>query len=137
MHRTSAYSSSPTGALGADWDQPTRDARSVRTQGTGRASKAGLSKVNSNTEDRTLHTYRTVPTGHVRRVPCNLPGMSEPKQCYGRRSFTLQYYGRHQFPYQANAVIFSTCLWASTVLWAPSFAIHDEYGKISHMRLTQ
>ena len=30
-----------------------------------------------------------------------------------------------------------TCLWASTVLWVSSFAIHSEYGKTSHMRLTQ
>ena len=43
MHRTSAYSSSPTGAVGADWDQPTGDTRSVRTQETGRTSKAGRS----------------------------------------------------------------------------------------------
>ena len=34
-------------------------------------------QVNRNTEDRTLYTYRT--------VPYNLPGMSEPKQCCGRR----------------------------------------------------
>ena len=31
MHRTSIYSSSPTGAVGADWDQPIGDACSVRT----------------------------------------------------------------------------------------------------------
>ena len=39
MHRTHAYSSSPTGTVGADWDQPTGDARSVRTQETGREAR--------------------------------------------------------------------------------------------------
>ena len=43
MRRIPAYSSSPTGAVGADWDQPTGDARSVRTQEMGEASKAGRS----------------------------------------------------------------------------------------------
>ena len=38
--RTSAYSSSPTGAVRADWEGPTRDARSVRTQESGRVDKA-------------------------------------------------------------------------------------------------
>ena len=32
MHRTPAYSSSPTGSIRADWDQSTKDARSVRTR---------------------------------------------------------------------------------------------------------
>ena len=40
MHRTSAYSSSLDVAIGADWDQPTGDAHSVRTQKTGGTSKA-------------------------------------------------------------------------------------------------
>ena len=31
IHRTSAYGSSPTDAVGADWERPTRDARSMRT----------------------------------------------------------------------------------------------------------
>ena len=43
MHRTSAYNSSPTGAVEADWDQPTGDTRLVRTQETSGASKIGHS----------------------------------------------------------------------------------------------
>ena len=31
-YRTSAYGSSPTGAVGADWKRPNGDARSVRTR---------------------------------------------------------------------------------------------------------
>ena len=40
IHRTSAYGSSLTGAVGADWERPTWDACSVRTQGSGGADKA-------------------------------------------------------------------------------------------------
>ena len=40
IHQTSAYSSSPTGAVGADWERLTGDARSVRTQESGGADKA-------------------------------------------------------------------------------------------------
>ena len=43
IHRTSIYSSCPTGVVGADWKRPTGNARSVETQETGGASKAGLS----------------------------------------------------------------------------------------------
>ena len=32
IHRNSAYGSSLTGAVGANWELPTEDARSVRTQ---------------------------------------------------------------------------------------------------------
>ena len=95
MHRTPAYNSSPTGAVRADWDQPTGDARSMRTRK--RTEKVRhVTQVNRNSEDRTLYTCRT--------IPCNLPGMSEPKQCCGRRHFPLQCCGRHQLPYQTNTV---------------------------------
>ena len=40
IHRTSAYGSSPTGVVGANWERPNGDARSVRTQELGRADKA-------------------------------------------------------------------------------------------------
>ena len=40
IHRTFAYSSSPTSAVGAEWKQPIGDARSVRTQELGGADKA-------------------------------------------------------------------------------------------------
>ena len=43
IHRTSAYSSSPIGRLEPTGERPTGDARSVRTQETDRASKAGRS----------------------------------------------------------------------------------------------
>ena len=43
VHRTSAYSSSPTGRPKPTAEQSTGDARSVRTQETDRASKAGRS----------------------------------------------------------------------------------------------
>ena len=42
-------------------------------------------EVKRNTKDRTLHHCRAVPSGHVRRVLCDLLGMSEPKQCCRRR----------------------------------------------------
>ena len=109
MHRTPAYNSSPTSAVRADWDQSTGDARSMRTRRQAEQVKQDA-QVDRKTKDRTLYTYRTVPIGHVRRVPCNLPGMSEPKQCCGRRHFFLQCYGRHQSPYQANTVRPPTCL---------------------------
>ena len=84
IHQTSAYSSSPTGAIGADWDQSTGDARSVRTRKRAKQVKQDA-QVNRKTKDRTLYTCGIVPIGHVRRVPCNLPGISEPRQCCGRR----------------------------------------------------
>ena len=76
MHQTSAYSSSPTGAVGADWDQPTGDALSVRSRKRTEQVRQGT-QVNRNTEDCTLHMCRTVtdrtcqegalqPSRHVR-----------------------------------------------------------------------
>ena len=32
IHRTSAYDSPPSGAVGANWERPAGDVRSVRTQ---------------------------------------------------------------------------------------------------------
>ena len=68
MRRTLAYISSSTSTIRANWDQPTRDARSVRTRKRTEKVRQGT-QVNCNTEDRTLYICRTVPTGHVRRVP--------------------------------------------------------------------
>ena len=79
-HQTPAYSSSSTGAVGANWEQPTGNARSVRTRKRIEKVRQGT-QVNRNTEDHTLYTCRTVPTGHGRRAPSILPGMSEPQQC--------------------------------------------------------
>ena len=42
-------------------------------------------QVNRDTEDRTLYTYRT--------VSCNLPDMSESKQCCGHRYFSYSVVG--------------------------------------------
>ena len=78
IHRTSAYSSSLTSAVRANWDQPIGDARSVRTKKRAKQVRQGA-QVNRNTDDRTLHTYRIVPPGYARRVLCNLLGMLEPK----------------------------------------------------------
>ena len=85
VHRTSTYSSSSTIVVGADWvttergrllgKNPKNQAEQVRQD----------SQVNHNTKDRTLHTCRTVLSGHVRRELCNLPDVSEHEQCYGRR----------------------------------------------------
>ena len=75
VHRTSAYSSFSTGAVGANWETTERghplgkdseQAEQVRQD----------AQVNRNTEDHTLYTYRT--------VPCDLPGMTECKQCCRR-----------------------------------------------------
>ena len=43
IHQTSAYGSSPTDAVRADWERATGDARSVRTQESGGADKASRS----------------------------------------------------------------------------------------------
>ena len=59
MHRTSAYSSSLTGAVRADWDQPTGDACSVRTRKRTEQVRQDT-QVDRNTKDRTLHTCMTV-----------------------------------------------------------------------------
>ena len=50
-------------------------------------------------------------------------------------TFALQCCGRHQFPYQVNTVKPRTCLWASTMLWAPIFAVRGEHSKTPYMRL--
>ena len=90
--QTPAYSSSPIGAVRADWDQPTGDAHSVRTRK--RTEKVRQdTQVNHNTKDRALYICRTVLTGYVRKVPCNLPDISEPKQCCGRRHFSYSVVG--------------------------------------------
>ena len=95
-----------------------------------------MHKVNRNTKYRTLYTYKAVPTGHVGRVPCNLPGMSEPKQCCGRRHLPYSVVGALKLPYQANTVNPPMCLWASTVWQAPISAIPEEDDATSHMHLT-
>ena len=53
-------------------------------------------QVNRNIEERTLYTCRT--------VPCDLPNMTEPKQCCRCQHFPLQCCGRHQLPYRTNTV---------------------------------
>ena len=78
IRQTSAYSSSPTDTVGADWERLTGDARSLRTQNQAEQIRQGA-QVNRNIEDRTLHTCRTVPPGHTRRALNNLPGMLEHK----------------------------------------------------------
>ena len=83
-----------------------------------------------------MYICRTVPTGHVRRVPCHLPGMSKTQAVLWAPTFALQCCGRPQLPYQATTVKPPVCLWASTVLWVLSFAIHGDYGKTSRMHLT-
>ena len=73
-----------TGTIRADWDQSTGDIHSVRIRKRTEKVRQGT-QVNRNTEVRTLYTCRT--------VPCNLPGMSEPKQCCGRRHFSYSVVG--------------------------------------------
>ena len=55
MRRTPAYSSSPTGAIKADWDKPTGDARSVRTRKQTKKVRQ-RTQVKRNTRNRTLCT---------------------------------------------------------------------------------
>ena len=70
-------------------------------------------QVNRNTDDRTLHTKRTVPSGHARRVLYNLRGMLEPKY-YCRADISL------------------------AVLWAPSFALgHGSLLKLMTITMVQ
>ena len=85
-------------------------------------------QVNHNTEDRILYTCRT--------VPCDVPDMTEPKQCCRRQHFPLQCYGRHQLLYQTNTVrLPPRAPEASTVLWAPAFTVPGEHGKTPYMPL--
>ena len=84
MRRTPAYSSSPTSAVRANWDQPTGDVRSVRTRKQMEKLRQGT-QVIRNTEERTLYTCRT--------VPYDFPGMTEPKQCCRCRHFPYNVVG--------------------------------------------
>jgi len=77
-----AHCSSPTSAIRADWDQLTRDARSVRTGKQTEKVRQGT-QVNSNTEDRTLYTCRTVQTWHVRRYPATFQTCQNPSCVVG------------------------------------------------------
>ena len=83
VHQTSAYSSSPTDVVGANWETTERG-RPLGKDPKNQAEQVRQgSQVNHNTEDRTLHTCRTILLGHVRRVLCNFPGMSEHEQFMG------------------------------------------------------
>ena len=53
--RNPAHRSSPTGALRADWNHPTGDARSVGTKRRAEKGKARLTSQNHCTRDHTLH----------------------------------------------------------------------------------
>ena len=109
MRRTPAYSSSPTGAIRADWDQPTGDARSVRTRKqTEKVRQA--TQVNHNTKERTLYTCWIVLSGHVRRMLRNLPDMSEHEQCCGRRHLPYSVVGARKLLYQTSTVKPLACL---------------------------
>ena len=92
-HRTSAYSSSLTIAVGADWETTERG-RPLGKDPKNQAEQVRQgSQVYCNTEGRTLHTCKTVLSGHVKRVLCNLPDMSEHEQCYGRRHLSYSMVG--------------------------------------------
>ena len=143
MHQTSAYSSSPTSAVGADWDQPTGDARSVRTRKRTEQVKHDT-QVNRNTRDRTLCTCRTVPKQCCRRqhfpLQCcrrhQLPYRTNTIRLPPHASGHQQCCGRQHLPYQANMVKPPTCLWVSTVWQAPTSAIPEEEDATSHIHLT-
>ena len=120
MHRTLAYSSSPTGAVRADWDQPTGDARSVWTWKRTEQVRQGT-QVNRNTKDHTLCTCRI--------VPYNLPSMSEPKHVVGADIFPIVLWAPSTPIPDKHGKAPPTCLWASTVLCAPAFTVPGEHGK--------
>ena len=106
-------------------------------------------QVNRNTEDRTLYTCRTVPTGYI-RTQAVLWAPTFALQCCGRHQLPYQtntvrlppHASRHQqccrrrhLPYQANMVKPHACLSASTVWRAPTSAILEEDDATSHMHL--
>ena len=95
MRRTPAYSSSPTGAIKSRLGPTDRGRPLGKDQETDEESKAGDS-------NQPQHTCMT--------VPCDLPGMTEPKQCCRRRHFSLQCCGRRQLSYRTNTVRLPTCL---------------------------
>jgi len=79
---TSSFS---TGAVRAEWGQPTEDAHSVRT-------RKRTEKVRQGVQVK-LQYPRPYPV-HL-PVPCDPPSMTELKQCCRRRCFPLQCCGRH------------------------------------------
>ena len=103
IHRTSAYSSSPTSAVGADWDQPTKDARSIRTRKRMKQVRQGT-QVNRNTEDCTLHTCRIVTDRTCQEGALQPSRQARIQAVLWAPTFALQCCGRYQLPYQTNMV---------------------------------
>ena len=107
--RTSAYGSSPTGAVRADWERPTGDARSVRTQGSGGADKARRSS-----QPQYRGSYRAHLQDSIVR-PCQ-KGALQPSRHVKTRTvlwaptFVLQYGRRQHLPYQKNTMESTTCI---------------------------
>ena len=84
IHRTPTYSSSPTSAIRADWDQPTGDARSVKTRKRMEQVRQGA-QVDRDTEDCTMHTCRTVTDRTCQKGALQPSSHARIKQCCGRR----------------------------------------------------
>ena len=103
MHRTPTYSSSSTSVVGADWDQPTGDARSVRTRKRTEQVRKGT-QVDHNTEDRTLHTCRTVTDRTDQKGALQPSRHARTQAVLWAPTFALQCCGRHQLPYPTNTV---------------------------------
>ena len=76
VHQTYAYSSSPTSVVGDNRETTERGCPLGKDPKNQAERVRQGSQVNRNTEDRTLHTYRIVLLGHVRRVLYHLLDMS-------------------------------------------------------------
>ena len=81
MRQNHAHCSSPTSAIRADWDQPIGDTRSVRT-------RKWTEKVRQGAQVKTQYR-RPYPVHLQKTVLSDLPGTTEPKQCYRRQHFPL------------------------------------------------
>ena len=85
-------------AIRADWDQPTEDARSVRTRKRTEQIRHGT-QVNRNTEDCTLHTCRTVTDRTCQEGALQPSRHARTQAVLWAPIFSLQCCGRHQLPY--------------------------------------
>ena len=123
MRRTPAHSSSPTGTIRADWDQPTRDARSVRTRKWTEKVRQGAQVKPQYWGQYPIHLQKQYSATSLAQqspnsvvgadiFPCSIvgainsltvrlpPHASRHRQCCGRR----------HLPYRANMVRPLTCL---------------------------
>ena len=84
-------------------------------------------KVNSNTEDHTLYTCRTVPTGHIRKeYPATFQACQNSVVGADNCPTVLWVPSTTAIPDEHGKTL--ACLWASAIWQAPTPAIPEEDG---------